>query len=263
MKKGNASIMHVGDIILTASEEAVINENWCLLNNQSTCNAFINVKYLLNIRYAPNGQYLRVHCIEGVIPTSKIGDLPRYSDPVWYNPNGISNILYLGLVQNNHILTYNIQDGNEFVIQILQRTTFKMNNYGIFYHDMRHLVKNKYAHIMVNYSCSPIPKSKDKKKGYTSSNIKISNRARRFKHITVQPINQIFHAVDNNILKNLPIQREYVGMAEDIYGPSIQHLKCKQCSAIFNMWSLLRYQIFLKSSLISTRRSPFAVISCI
>ena len=42
MKKGNASIMHVGDTILAAAVEAGINENLCLLNNQLTCNAFIN-----------------------------------------------------------------------------------------------------------------------------------------------------------------------------------------------------------------------------
>ena len=40
-------------------------------------------------------------------------------------------------------------------------------------------------------------------------------------------MNQVFHEVDNNILQNLPILIEYVGMAEDIYGPSVPHLKGK------------------------------------
>ena len=42
VRKGDASIMHVGDIILDAAAEAGIDENLCLLNNQSKCNAFIN-----------------------------------------------------------------------------------------------------------------------------------------------------------------------------------------------------------------------------
>ena len=42
MKKGDARIMHMGDTILSAEAEAGIDENWCLLYNQSTCNAFIN-----------------------------------------------------------------------------------------------------------------------------------------------------------------------------------------------------------------------------
>ena len=42
VRKGDTSIMHVGNTILAAAEEAGIDENWCLLDNQSTCNAFIN-----------------------------------------------------------------------------------------------------------------------------------------------------------------------------------------------------------------------------
>ena len=42
MRKDDASIMHMGDTILAAAAEAGIDENLCLLDNQSTCNAFIN-----------------------------------------------------------------------------------------------------------------------------------------------------------------------------------------------------------------------------
>ena len=104
--------MHLGDTILAAAAEARIDENWCLIENHSTCNAFFNEKYLSNIRDAPGGQYLRVHFNSGVTHTKTIGDLPRYSDPVWYNPKVIAIILSLGLVQKNHPVTYNIQDGN-------------------------------------------------------------------------------------------------------------------------------------------------------
>ena len=44
MRKVDASIMYVGNTILTAAAEAGIDENWCLLNNYSPCNAFINGK---------------------------------------------------------------------------------------------------------------------------------------------------------------------------------------------------------------------------
>ena len=34
---------------MAAESEADIDENWCLIENQSTCNDFINSKYMSNI----------------------------------------------------------------------------------------------------------------------------------------------------------------------------------------------------------------------
>ena len=70
--------MCVGDTILNASTEADIDKKCCPFNNQSTYNAFINEKYLSNIRDAPDGQYLRVQCNAGLTYNNKIGDLPGY-----------------------------------------------------------------------------------------------------------------------------------------------------------------------------------------
>ena len=105
MKKVNAIIMRVGDTILDSAAEVNINENWCLLDNQSAYNTFVNGKYLSNIRDAPIGKYIRVYCNAEVTHTNQIDDLPGYSDPVWYNPKGMSNVLYLGLIQNNPLVT--------------------------------------------------------------------------------------------------------------------------------------------------------------
>ena len=102
-----------------------------------------------------------------------------------------------------------------------------MTKAGLFYHDMRHLLNNKDMHIMVNDSHSPIPQMQDKKEKYTAHNIKRADRARQFQHITGQTIKRILHAVNNNILKNLPIKQEDFRTAEDIYWPSIPHLKGK------------------------------------
>ena len=144
---------------------------------------------------------------------------------MWYNPKGIANIMSLCLVQKNHLVTYNSQYRNAFVIHSPQRPTFKMTKAGTFYRDMRYILKNKDTHIMVNDSHSQIPQLQDKKKIYTSSNIKRADHARQFHNITGKTIKRILHAVDIIILQNLPILQEDVRMAEDIYGPSIPHLK--------------------------------------
>ena len=90
---------------------------------------------------------------------------------------------------------------------------------------MRHLLNNKDANIVVNESHCPIPQVQDKKKRYTSRDVKLADHERQFQNINRQPIKRILHAVNNNILKNLPILREDVRMAEGIYGPSLTHLK--------------------------------------
>ena len=100
------------DTILATELEASIDENWCLLDNQSTYNDFINGKYLSNIRDAPYGKYLRVHCNAGVTYKNTIGDLPGYPNTIWYNTKGIDNILSLILVQKHHLVKYNSKYGN-------------------------------------------------------------------------------------------------------------------------------------------------------
>ena len=54
--------MCVGYTIRAATLESIIEENWCLLDNQATLKTFVSGKYLSNIRDAPDGQYLCVHC---------------------------------------------------------------------------------------------------------------------------------------------------------------------------------------------------------
>ena len=44
VRKGYSRIKHVGNTILAAAADSGIDENWCLLDNQLTCNAFINRK---------------------------------------------------------------------------------------------------------------------------------------------------------------------------------------------------------------------------
>ena len=68
-----SNIMHVGDTILDVAAESSIDENWCLLDNKSTCNAFINDEYLSNTRDDPDGKYLRFHFNTGVNYTNNIG----------------------------------------------------------------------------------------------------------------------------------------------------------------------------------------------
>ena len=83
-----------------------------------------------------------------------------------------------------------------------------MTKAGILYYDMRHILKNKKnTQITVNNSWSPIPQVEENKKHYTYRDVNRDYQPRQFQHITGQSVNQTLHAVDNNILHNLPILR--------------------------------------------------------
>ena len=70
-------------------------------------------------------------------------------------------------------MTYNSQDRNEIFIDIPQQPTLKITKSSIFYHNSRHVLKNKKnAHIMVNDTLSPIPQLEGKKKHHTDRDIK-------------------------------------------------------------------------------------------
>ena len=93
---------------------------------------------------------------------------------------------------------------------------------------MRHCLKNKKnVNITVKYSHYPIPKVEENKKQYTTRDVNRADRARQFQHITGKPVKRILHAVDNNILHNIPILQEDVGMYEYIYGTSVPNFQGK------------------------------------
>jgi hypothetical protein len=69
-------------------------KTWILLDNLSTVNTFYNKAFLKDIWMTTC--CMRVRCNAGWTVTNLLGRLPSgYPGEVWYNPDGIANILSL------------------------------------------------------------------------------------------------------------------------------------------------------------------------
>eukprot|EP00957_Ditylum_brightwellii_P093535 7122365-Ditylum_brightwellii.AAC.1 len=90
----------------------IINKNWVLLDSQSTVNVFCNTKLLANIR--KTNRSLEIYINGRTSSTGLIGDLTGFKT-VWFQPDGIANILSLAIVQEGHHVLHDSQHGNSLM----------------------------------------------------------------------------------------------------------------------------------------------------
>ena len=86
-----------------------IPKSWVLLDNQSTCDIFFNANLLQNIRQVEGSMTFNTQA--GSSKTNWIGDFPRYST-VWYDKNGIANILSLARMKKKYRVTFDSENSN-------------------------------------------------------------------------------------------------------------------------------------------------------
>jgi hypothetical protein len=190
--------------------------NWILLDNQSTVNVFSNRDLLRNIRKVQHEMVIR--CNAGVTKTRMMGDLPGYDGPVWYNPDGIANILSLSDVEKYHHVSY--------VPGCFQVREFNKSRNGLFFMVAKGSETAQSGTTMM--AAGAIETVDDKKSSYTARSYSRAVAARKFQdQIGRPPLRNLLEIIDKNLVVDCPITREDVMAAEDIFGTNLGSLKGK------------------------------------
>jgi hypothetical protein len=133
-QRNPAAAPHV-DVTLKTSKGGQVPKAWILLDNQLTVDVFHNHELLQSIRRGDG--FMDIHCNAGVTSTNLVGDLPSYGE-VWFNPNGIANILSLSRVKERGFrVTFDSSNGNEFHVHKPNGTArvFCESSLGLYYMD--------------------------------------------------------------------------------------------------------------------------------
>jgi hypothetical protein len=113
------------------SESRQIPSSWILLDNQSTVDGFHND----NIRDREG--FVAIHCNAGITSKNLVGNLPGYGE-VWYNPNGITNILLLSKVKERGFwVTFDSDTGNKLHVHKIDgnKRVFQQSKRGLYHMD--------------------------------------------------------------------------------------------------------------------------------
>lgn len=169
-----------------------------------------------------------IHCNAGVTRTRMVGDLPGYEGEVWYNPDGIANILSLSDVKKHYQVTYNSADGGCFRVHKPDGMIreFKESKTGLYFMLATNAKQMELGTTLAG--SGSITTVDDQKSKYTVRSYSRAVKARKFQDlISRPPLRKLLEIIDKNLIADCPITREDVMVAEDIFGTNLGSLKGK------------------------------------
>jgi hypothetical protein len=140
---------------------------------------------------------------------------------VWYNPDGIANIVGLRNVAQHYRVTYDSEAEDAFVVHhgMGHYSKFQAASNGLYY-----LEPTRYN----NGVWSSVTTVGDRQQLYTRRENQQAQLARRSQSIMMHPSTSDYHRIiERNLIRNCPIERRHIQAAIDIYGPDVGGLKGK------------------------------------
>ena len=196
-----------------------INLDWVLLDSGATLHLFTNGKLLKNIRKAKDNEHITVNTSGGPVTTCLQGDLPGIG-PVWYQPDGIANVLSLALVSMHLRVTMDTAVDNSLIVHKTDGTIrrFGLSDTGLYRSDLADTTGSLLTITTVN----------NHKMKYSALDVRRADAARKLQATIGHPTTkQFIRIIETNLLEGCGTSRKDVTIAEHIYGPSRSALKGK------------------------------------
>jgi len=197
---------------------------WLLLDSCSTADIFANADLLTNIQDAPHPIWVR--CNAGRIRLTQQGYFGDYPHAVWYNPQGVANILSLHNVTKHYRVTMDSARNPAILVHKNDGThiRFTPSTHGLFRHELTE------DHSSINHMWSmltSIPTVADNALKYTKRTYKRAVLARKLQNIIMRPSSRKYKDVIIDYLRDTPVTKADIAAADAIFGPNVGSLKGK------------------------------------
>lgn len=200
--------------------------SWLLLDNESTCNVMRDKTLLSDLHRAETP--VLVHSNGGTNRLELKGRFGSVED-VWFDPKSLANILSLGKLTKTHRITFDSQEGNQFVVHSNdERGTdlvFNMSPEGLYYLDLDlHKGQKVFAQVGQEHA-THVTTVAENMMGFTKREIKRAKLARDALKMLGFPSTADFKAmVRTGWIRNCPITEQDISNAHTIFGPDDQTL---------------------------------------
>jgi len=208
-------------IAMSSDHSASTGMNRLLLDSCSTLNLISNKELLHGIHEVPAG--IRVRCNAGSITTNMKGYLGDFPVPVWYNPNGIVNILSFFIVAQHYHVRYDNSRHDEFFVTGPNgvEVGFSPTAKGLYSCDTAATDAASEAWAFINLA-------DDRRQEFTKCEYRDAALARKAQNIMMFPTDRTLNKiVDRNLLANCPIRRQDIMAADHLFGKNVNALKGK------------------------------------